>query len=118
MIRKYFRHIAVSAACALLGAQVVHAHHSRIAFDEGKLVSISGEVTRMAWRNPHVAINVEVTNDSGERVLWKIEGLPPSQIDKRGLNRQSIKVGDTISLDVRPLKKLFKIRIYGSVDSR
>ena len=99
-----FRFLVFFSVAALIGAGPTFAHHSRVAFDEEKLVTISGEVSRVAWRNPHIAINVEVSDGSGGTELWKIEGLPPSQLDKIGLSRRSVSVGDQISIDARPLK--------------
>ena len=104
MFRTRIPYLAACISISLALASNVFAHHSRVAFDESKLVTISGEVSRVAWRNPHVAINVEVPDGSGGTELWKIEGLPPSQLDQDGLSRRSISVGDQITIDARPLK--------------
>lgn len=89
---------------SLAGVGGVEAHHSRVAFDETKIVTVTGEVTRFVWRNPHIAINMEVVGDTGEKELWKIEGLPPPLLAKQGLTRQSISDGDRITVVVHPLK--------------
>ena len=102
MIRTTTRRLTV-ASLLVLGIDAV-AHHSRVAFDEEKVVTITGEVTRTAWRNPHIAISLEVTDENGDEVLWKVEGLPPGQLDKAGLGRTSIQRGDRITVDARPLK--------------
>jgi hypothetical protein len=94
----------ITALVLLALASGAAAHHSRVAFDESKLVTITGEVTRLAWRNPHIAINVEVSDGSGGTELWKIEGLPIAQMDGHGLDKNSISVGDQITVDARPLK--------------
>ena len=41
------------------------AHHSAIAFDKTKSVIVSGKITRSVWRNPHMAINIDVTDKDG-----------------------------------------------------
>ena len=95
-----------SAATAILlafgGAAV--AHHSAVAFDKERTVTVSGEVTRFVWRNPHMAINMEVTNDSGEKEVWKIEGPGTTVLSRQGFNRSSISNGDRITVVVNPLK--------------
>jgi hypothetical protein len=80
------------------------AHHSAVAFDKDKTVTVSGEVTRFVWRNPHMAINMEVTNASGEKELWKIEGPGTTVLSRQGFNRTSIQNGDEITVVVNPLK--------------
>ena len=83
---------------------VVFAHHSAVAFDRENSVTVSGEVTRFVWRNPHMAINMEVTDESGQQVLWKIEGPGTTVLRKQGFNRQSIHQGDRITVVVNPMK--------------
>ena len=87
---------------ALTGTAV--AHHSAVAFDKEKTITISGEVTRFVWRNPHMAINMEVTNDDGEKELWKIEGPGTTVLSKQGFSRTSLSTGDQITVVVNPMK--------------
>ncbi len=94
---------AVFAAHAI-SANVAHAHHSAVAFDQASTVTVSGDVTRFVWRNPHMAINMEVTDDAGNKVLWKIEGPGTTVLSRQGFNRGSINRGDTITVVVNPLK--------------
>ena len=89
MNRKTNRLALIAGSVVLLAAGAAGAHHSRVAFDEAKTVEITGVVQRVAWRNPHIAINVEVDEAGGESVLWKIEGLPPSELNTHGLSRGS-----------------------------
>ena len=88
----------------LLSTSVAYSHHSRVAFDVAETVEITGEVTRFAWRNPHVAIVVEVEGADGSTESWSIEGLPIAEMNDGGLNRDDISVGDKISVVARPLK--------------
>ena len=94
--------IATAGLLALSGAAV--AHHSAVAFDKERTVEVTGEVTRFVWRNPHMAINMEVTNDSGETELWKIEGPGTTVLSRQGFNRSSINNGDRITVVVNPMK--------------
>ena len=41
----------------------IYAHHSAIAFDKTKSVIVTGSITRSVWRNPHMAINIDVDSD-------------------------------------------------------
>lgn len=95
--------IATAGLLAFSGAAV--AHHSAVAFDKERTVEVTGEVTRFVWRNPHMAINMEVTNDSGEKELWKIEGPGTTVLSRQGFNRSSISNGDRITVVVNPMKR-------------
>jgi hypothetical protein len=93
-------------AILLFGActSIAHAHHSGVAFDTSKTVQVSGTVTRFVWRNPHMAINMEVVNDEGETELWKIEGPGTTAVSNMGLNKQLINIGDQLTVVAHPLK--------------
>ena len=104
MIRKRFAYLTVLVAVWIGFSTVASAHHSAVAFDKERTVTVSGEVTRFVWRNQHMAINMEVTNDSGEMELWKIEGPGTTVLSRQGFNRSSINNGDQITVVVNPLK--------------
>jgi|GEM_PF-6588451 len=48
-------------------------HHLTSArFDTATDASISGYITRVDWRNPHVYLYVEGPNASNEQVVWEM----------------------------------------------
>ena len=94
------------AAMALLiiSSGIATAHHSGISFDTGKTVTVSGTITRFVWRNPHMAINMDVEDEGGNTVLWKIEGPGTTALSRKGLNKKMLNNGDKITVVVHPLK--------------
>ena len=94
--------ITVVAALAL--AQAASAHHSAIAFDLNGQVTITGDVLLLNWRNPHIAINMEVVNDQGETELWKLESAGISNLIRNGWTKDVIGPGNTITATVRPMR--------------
>lgn len=80
------------------------AHHSAVAFDQAKSMTVTGTVTRYVWRNPHMAINMEVAGEDGAPVLWKIEGPGTAVMSRQGFDRQSLDAGDEITVVVHPMK--------------
>jgi hypothetical protein len=80
------------------------AHHSPAAYDLKKVVTISGAVTRYQWANPHVYIYLEQTTDAGEKIEWEIEAAPPSIMRRVGLGRDSLRIGDVLSIKGYPAK--------------
>lgn len=100
------RGIARAAALALVTVTVTaSAHHSFAAFfDHEKNVSIHGKVTQFYFTNPHGMVAVEMTNPDGSKLLWKGETNSPSAMARRGWTKQSVKVGDMVTMEGWPAR--------------
>ena len=82
---------------ALLCAAPAFAHHSAIAeYDLEKPVKISGTVTRIEWTNPHIWFYVDVKNADGTVTNWGFSGAPPGVLQRRGISKSSMKIGDQV----------------------
>jgi Family of unknown function (DUF6152) len=78
----------------------VRAHHAFGAeFDANRPVLLKGKVTKVEWVNPHTWIHMEVANPDGTKVIWMVEGGTPNTLLRRGVNRDSLKVGTDIVVD-------------------
>lgn len=90
-----------TVAFALAGAAALAmAHHSFDAeYDSSKKVTITGSVTKVDWVNPHayVFLNVE-TKDAGV-MNYRAELGPPYALVRGGWKRDTVKVGDTITVE-------------------
>lgn len=87
-----------------LSAGPVTGHHSAVVFDEASSVQKTGEVTQFIYRNPHLIITMKVTDDSGNPEEWKIEGQSIAAMRQSGFDRESLKVGDVVTIKMHPLK--------------
>jgi hypothetical protein len=96
--------LTVLAAVFALGAHPATAHHSSAMYDDHKTVTVMGAVTKFEWSNPHVYIFVEQTLGSGQKVVWEIEGSPPSILRRLGWSKDTLRVGDVITVTGRPAK--------------
>jgi DNA/RNA endonuclease YhcR with UshA esterase domain len=75
------------------------AHHSIDAeFDRNKPVTVTGTVTKIDWMNPHIWIYLDVKNQNGQIEKWQFEGGPPNALKRSGWNRDSLKVGDQVTI--------------------
>ena len=91
----------VSAAIAMIaGAASVRAHHSFAAeFDANKPVKLKGTVTKIEWMNPHAYFYIDVKDASGKVETWGLEMGSPNGLMRQGWTRNSMKVGDQISVE-------------------
>ena len=75
------------------------AHHSFSAeYDASKPIEVKGVVTKLDWANPHTFFWVDVKDDKGETVNWGCETNGPNGLIRAGWRRDSLKVGDTVSV--------------------
>lgn len=82
----------------LLSAPLAIAHHSTVAeYDNKNLSTVTGTVSKIAWANPHVRLYVDVV-ENGEKKTWDFELSSTNSLLRRGWNRNSVKVGDTITV--------------------
>lgn len=81
------------------------AHHSYAQFDREKTVTLEGTIKEFQWTNPHVWIQLTVTDpESGENVEWSIETDSPNMLSRRGWSRTSLQPGDSAVAAVHPQK--------------
>jgi hypothetical protein len=80
------------------------AHHGDAAYDMGKNVTIKGTITQWIWANPHVIVQLDVTDDRGQVVQWVAETENPSSMVHYGWTKQSLKPGDQVTVTVIPVK--------------
>jgi Family of unknown function (DUF6152) len=89
----------LAATLAILGTQSAGAHHSFAAeFDAASPIELSGTVTKVAWANPHTFFYIDVTNAKGEIENWALEMGSPNGLMRRGWTRDSMKIGDLVTV--------------------
>lgn len=74
------------------------AHHAGASYDRQNLIEVTGVVTYISWRNPHVRMRVDATRDDGSIETWSIESGPLNVIRRLGIDTDEIQVGDTLTV--------------------
>src|SRR5499425_3248567 len=89
------------AGLSLLAAAVpATAHHSFAAeFDAAKPITLTGAVTKIEWMNPHVWFYTDVKDESGKVSNWGFEMGSPNGLMRSGWTRNSMKLGDTVTVE-------------------
>ena len=99
MKREFLSVFAVVLSLTLMSA-TLSAHHSFAAqYDVNKPVKIEGTVTKVEWMNPHTRFYIDVEDDHGNVVNWNLELASPNILARRGWSRNSLQVGDVVTVD-------------------
>lgn len=85
------------------GSSLAFAHHSFAMFDATKSISQKGVVKELEWTNPHVWIRLAV-QENGREVVYGYEGAAVAVLKRVGWMRDSVKVGDTVTVVGHPYK--------------
>ena len=75
------------------------AHHAvTVAYDTQNLSTVEGEVIDVFWRNPHVVVTIERVLENGEREIWEAESGSTNSLERLGIGRDIVQIGDTVAL--------------------
>ena len=84
----------------VVAAAPLVAHHSFAAeYDANKPITLKGAVTKIEWTNPHARFYVDVKDDKGTVTNWNLELASPNVLTRQGWARNSLNVGDQITVE-------------------
>jgi len=95
--------LLLAMAAALLGGLTVHAHHSLSAtYYPDKEVKLEGKILDLLLRNPHSFLQIEAPDDKGVMQRWSLEWRSSGQLGQAGIKRDTLKVGDEVTITMNP----------------
>lgn len=90
---------AMAAASLLLAALPAFAHHSFAAeYDSQKPIKLTGTVTKIEWMNPHIYYYIDAKDENGKLTNFAVEGGTPNQLYRQGWRKDSLRIGDQITV--------------------
>ena len=93
--------IVIAGVALLLTARPILAHHSFAAeFDASKPFNMTGTVTKVEWMNPHTYFYIDVKDEkTGKTTNWAMEMGSPNGLMRAGWTRNTMKVGDQVTVE-------------------
>jgi Family of unknown function (DUF6152) len=96
----------LALALAALTMKPAVAHHSFDAeYDASKTATLTGIVTKVDWINPHAFISIAFKDESGAAKNFTVELGPPYSLTRGGWKRDTVKIGDKITMQDTALAK-------------
>lgn len=103
--------LACSISLAL--AAPVSAHHSAAAFNTQEAITVTGTIIDFSFRNPHVYMTMDVELDDGSTVEMRVEAGAGSVLNPLGLTRDSVSVGEVVTIVGNPGRRDPEILMLG-----
>ena len=95
--------LPVIATMLLVGTVMTRAHHSDAAtYRVADSIEISGTLSQIQIRNPHSFIFVDLSDPKGSEVRWAGEWRAATQLEREGINANTLKVGEKVILRGAP----------------
>ncbi len=93
----------LAAAWGMVFSLSASAHHSHGQYEE-TFHDIQGVVKEVHLLVPHSWIYLEVKDAAGDPQLWALEATSRPGLERIGVTRESLKVGDAIKARCHPLR--------------
>jgi hypothetical protein len=89
--------LAVGFGLLCSGAHVVAHHAFSSDYDEQKVVTLKGKVTKVEWMNPHARFFIDAVNPDKTVTNWSFELASPNSLTRSGWGRHTLTIGDEVT---------------------
>ena len=90
--------------CVAVTAASLSAHHSAVAYAPHSIVLKNATMTKIAWAHPHIILSFAVKEAKGTVSTWSAESGSPGSVARLGWNRNSLKEGDAVTVELFPAR--------------
>ena len=103
MTTRMTRFVILSSVLAVSMSGAATAHHNMSGvYDFNDRVTLTGVLSKVDWRNPHMEIVIDAKRESGQVESWKGEGPAPLFFRSRDIEKADFDkaVGKTMTIEV------------------
>ena len=97
-----FKFLGLVMTAVSLSSGTAYAHHSLAATYLDKEVRLEGKILDLLLRNPHSFLQIEATDENGIVQRWSLEWRSSGQLGQQGIRRDTLKVGDEVTITMNP----------------
>jgi hypothetical protein len=115
MVRRLILAGVLLVAGAVVAARPISAHHSNVAYEVTKVITVTGVVKNFEWVNPHTWLHLTVEDERGGKAEWAAEGRAPGILLRAGWTKASLKPGERVTVDMSPAKDGSTVAIIARV---
>ena len=98
------RELACSAIAVFTICAELFAHHSTVAYLSESRVLKNATIEKVLWASPHIILVFNVKESNGASTGWNVETGSPTSVAQAGWNRNSVKPGDKLTIELYPAK--------------
>jgi hypothetical protein len=96
---------SIALGALLMAGTQTQAHHAVASvYDLNKEVVLEGQLTKLNFVNPHPNMLVAVPNPDGTVTEWTLTTASIQNLTRQGLNKTSIKPGESLKLTILPAR--------------
>lgn len=96
--------VVLGLVCLMVAPALAH-HSFDAEYDSTKTVTITGYVTKVDWVNPHAFVYLDSRDEKGTVRSFRIEMGPPYALARSGWKKDTLKIGDKITVENAALAK-------------
>ena len=96
--------LVLSLLCLIVAPTLAH-HSFDAEYDSAKPLTVVGFVTKVDWVNPHAFVYLDSKDDKGAVHSYRIEMGPPYALQRTGWKKDTLKIGDKITIENAALAK-------------
>jgi hypothetical protein len=106
--------VVIAGITTLLAVAPLFAHHSFAAtYFEDQRATIQGTLVEFVYRSPHSLVTVDVTEPAThELVRWTVEWASNSRLGREGVNADTLKPGDQVTILGHPGRTAGEHRLH------
>jgi hypothetical protein len=106
--------ITVAIAAVLLTSAATAHHSFATHYDTTNVVEINGVLSSVKMRSPHSFFEVDVVLEDGTTETWEVEAHAVPILRRLGITRETLKVGDTVTIKGPRSRRPEKLLLFGA----
>lgn len=92
----------LSAALCVATTQAMAHHSFQATYNTDGKIEIRGKLVQVMFRNPHSFIAVMAPDENGQMQRWGVEWGGATALQRQGVTRETLKVGDELVISGQP----------------